>query len=197
MGPRGPLVRFDQSIPPSSSSARTEARPRRSPPANGGSPRVPEGLDGSARLRRSFRWSLGRRGWKESSAVSFAADGELREQSGFGATVVLDQNRVVGMVYGRMRGLLVERTESGRPWWCRIGRGSGGGCSCRRWGRRPPPGRLAAMGGLGEHSKASCVLGEARGPPFIARRGRFRGGRISSPANRLSVACRATWRGWG
>ena len=50
-----------------------------------------------------------------SSAVSFAADGELREQSGFGATVVLDQNRVVGMVYGRMRVLLVERTESGRP----------------------------------------------------------------------------------
>ena len=118
-------------------------------------------------------------------------------KSGFGAAVVLDRNGVVGMVYGRMRGLLVERTESGRPWWCRIGRGSGGGCRCRRWGRRLSPSRLAAMGGLGEHSKASCVHGEARGPPFIARRGRFRGGRISSPANRLAVACRATWRGWG
>ena len=108
------------------------------------------------------------REWTGSSAVSFAADGELREQSGFGATVVLDQNRIVGMVYGRMRVLLVERTESGRPWWCRIGRGSGGGCSCQRWGRRPPPGRLAAMGGLGEHSKASCVLGEALGASFYS-----------------------------
>ena len=83
VGPEGPLVRFDQSIPPSSYSARTEARQRRSSPANGGSPRVPEGLDGSARPRRSFRWSLGRRGWKESSAVSFAAEGS------FGSRVVL------------------------------------------------------------------------------------------------------------
>ena len=58
-------------------------------------------------------------------------------------------------------------------------------------------GQLAAMGEPEEHSKVSSVLGEAWGPPFIARRGRFRGGRISSPANRLSVACRATWRGWG
>ena len=133
VGPEGPLVRFDQSIPPSSSSARMEARQRRSPPANGGSPRVPEGLDGSARLRRSFRWSLGRRGWKESSAVSFAAEG------GFGAKWLRGgggsrSKWSRGKVYGRMRGFLVERTKSGRPWWCRIGRGSGGGCRCRRWG---------------------------------------------------------------
>ena len=74
VGPEGPLVRFDQSIPSPSSSARTEVRQRRSSPANDGFPRVPEGLDGSARPRRSFRWSLGRRGWKESSAVSFAAE---------------------------------------------------------------------------------------------------------------------------
>ena len=185
------------SLLPPLSLSRAEAGLRRSPPAIGGSVRETEVIHGFRGSRRSRRWVLWSREWTGSSAVSFAADGELREQSGFGATVVLDQNRVVGMVYGRMRGLLVERTESGRPWWCRIGRGSGGGCSCRRWGRRPPPGRLAAMGELGEHSKASCVLGEARGPPFIARRGRFRGGRISSLANLLSVACRATWRGWG
>ena len=64
-------------------------------------------------------------------------------------------------------------------------------------GKKTSPVRLAAIGELGEHSKVACVLGEARGPPFIARRGRFHGGRISSPANRLSVACRVTWRGWG
>ena len=64
-------------------------------------------------------------------------------------------------------------------------------------GKKTSPGRLAAIGELGEHSKVACVLEEARGPPFIARRGQFRGGRISSPANSLSVACRATWRGWG
>ena len=39
------------------------------------------------------------------------------------------------------------------------------------------PGRLAATGELGEHSKIACVLEWVRGPLFIARRGRFRGGR--------------------
>ena len=131
VGPEGPLVRFDQSIPPLSLS-RAEAGLRRSPPAIGGSVRETEVIYGFRGSRRSRRWVLRSREWTGSSAVSFAADGELREQSGFGATVVLDQNRVVGMVYGRMRGLLVDRTESGRPWWCRICRGSGGGCSCRR-----------------------------------------------------------------
>ena len=57
VGPPGPLLRFDQSISPSSSSARTEVRQRRSMLANGGSPRAPEGQDGSARPGRFFRWS--------------------------------------------------------------------------------------------------------------------------------------------
>ena len=34
------------------------------------------------------------------------------------------------------------------------------------------PGRLAATGELGEHSKIACVLEWVRGPLFIARRGR-------------------------
>ena len=196
MGPRGPLVRFDQSALLLLPLSRAEAGLRRPTPASGGSSRPLEGGDGSARLGRFSRWSRGRQWWKKSSAVSFAAEG------GFGAKWLRGgggsrSKWSRGKVYGRMRGFLVERTKSGRPWWCRIGRGSGGGCRCRRWGRRPSPSRFAAMGELGEHSKASCVHGVARGPPFIARRGRFRGGRISSPANRLAVACRATWRGWG
>ena len=185
------------SLLPPLSLSRAEAGLRRSPPAIGGFVRETEAIHGLRGSRRSRRWVLWSRGWMGSSAMSFAADGELREQSVIGVMVILDQHRVVGMVHGKMRKLLVERMESGRPWWCRIGRGNGGGCRCRRWGRRPSPSRFAAMGGLGEHSKASCVLGEARGSPFIARRGRFRGGRISSPANLLSVACRATWRGCG
>ena len=39
------------------------------------------------------------------------------------------------------------------------------------------PGRLAATGELGEHSKIACVLEWVRGPLFIARRGRFHCGR--------------------
>ena len=73
-GSRGPLVRFDQSIPPSSSFARTEARRRQSTPANGCSLRAPESRDGSSRPGRSSRWSLGRRGWRESPTMSFAAE---------------------------------------------------------------------------------------------------------------------------
>ena len=30
-------------------------------------------------------------------------------------------------------------------------------------GKKTSPGRLAAIGELGEHSKVACVLGEARG----------------------------------
>ena len=37
-------------------------------------------------------------------------------KSGFGAAVVLDRNGVVGMAHVKVRKLLVERTESGRPW---------------------------------------------------------------------------------
>ena len=83
MGPGGPLVRFDQSISPSSSSARTAAKQQQSTPANGGSPRTPEGRDGSARPGRSSRWSLGRRGQSELPAASFAAE------EAFGSIVVL------------------------------------------------------------------------------------------------------------
>ena len=131
VGPRGPLVRFDQSIPPLSLS-RAEAELRQSPPAIGGFVRETEAIHGLRGSRRSRRWVLRSRGWTGSSAVSFAADGELREQSVIGVMVIPDQHRVVGMVHGKMRKLLVERTESGRSWWCRIGRGSGGGRSCRR-----------------------------------------------------------------
>ena len=77
VGPLGPLVRFDQSPPPPSSSGRTEAGLRRSTPANGGSSRGPEGGDGSARPGRSSRWSRRWRGWRESPAASSAADGSF------------------------------------------------------------------------------------------------------------------------
>ena len=74
VGPGDPRVRFDWSPSPSFLSARTVAGLWRSPSTNGSSPRGPEGRDGSASLGRSFRWSLGRRGWKESPAASSATE---------------------------------------------------------------------------------------------------------------------------
>ena len=72
------------------------------------------------------------------SEVEGAAGGELRGggklrwRSDFVAAMVPDQNQVVGKVHGRMRKFLAKRTERGRYWRCRIGRGGGGGRSCRR-----------------------------------------------------------------
>jgi hypothetical protein len=83
VGPLGPLVRFDQSPAPPSSSGRAEAGLRRSTPANGGSLRGSEGGDGSASPGRSSRWLLGPRGWRESPAASSAADGV---SGGFGVS---------------------------------------------------------------------------------------------------------------
>ena len=75
VGPGGPLVRFDRSPPPPSSSGRMEAGLWRSTPAIGGSSRAPEGRDGSASLGQSSWWSRGWWGWRESPAASFEADG--------------------------------------------------------------------------------------------------------------------------
>ena len=44
-------------------------------------------------------------------------------------------------------------------------------------GKKTSPGRLAAMGELGEHSEAACVLGGARGASFYSAPKSIRGGR--------------------
>ena len=138
MGPGGPLVRFDRSPPPPSSSGRTEAGLRRSTPANGGSSRGPEGGDGSARPGRSSRWSRRWRGRRESPAASAAVDG------GFG--------RIWGLGYGGSRSSLrggvapqgLGESNGGAGWTGEVllatqGTGARGGRTVRRRGRRPFP----------------------------------------------------------
>ena len=162
MGPGGPLVRFDQSFSPSSSSARTAVRQRRSTPANGGSPRAPEGRDGSARPGRSSRWSLGRRGRSELPAASFAAE----EASG--------AKWVWG--YGGSRPKLspgLHSREGGRAPGGESGEGEAQ--VALEWpgqwrrlrlpemGKETSPGRLAANGGPREMAWDSCVRIRARG----------------------------------
>ena len=58
--------------------------------------------------------------------------GRLRWRSDFVAALAPDQNQVGEKAHGRMRRFLVERMERERYWRCRIGRGGGGGRSCRR-----------------------------------------------------------------
>ena len=74
VGPEGPLVRFDRFFPPSPPFCPTGAGLRRSPSTNGSASRASRGGDGTARPRRSPRWLLGRRRWKESPAASSAAE---------------------------------------------------------------------------------------------------------------------------
>ena len=148
MGPGGPLVRFDQSpslffLWPNKGGGSGDCRWRlaapRGPPRVGMDPQdwagPPGGRwvggDGVGCRRRASRWR------------------RLREQSGFGATVVPDQNQAGGRAHGRKRELLVERVERGRLWWCRSGRGSGGGRSRRR-GRRRLPWSCYCYGWVGE-----------------------------------------------
>ena len=66
-----------------------------------------------------------------------------------------DQNQAGERVHRRMRRFLVKRTERGRYWRCRIGRGGGGGRSCRRRGRRPP--------------RVECEAGERHGGSMRSR----------------------------
>ena len=54
-------------------------------------------------------------------------------------------------------------------------------------GKKTSPGRLAATGELLEHAEAASQMERARGPPFIARRGRFRGGGDKISGDRRSV----------
>ena len=54
-----------------------------------------------------------------------------------------------------MRKFLAKRTEGERCWRCRIGRGGGGGRSCRRRGRRPP--------------RVECEAGERHGGSMRSR----------------------------
>src|SRR3954471_19631930 len=111
-GSRGPLVRFDQSTPPSSSFVRTVAGRRRSTPANGCSPRAPESRDGTARPGRSSRWLTGRRGWRESPAVTYAAE-EASGAKWFWGCGGSRSELSRGKVHGRERVFLVERVERG------------------------------------------------------------------------------------
>ena len=148
VGPGGPLVRFDQSNSPSSFSARTAARQRRSTPANGGSSRAPDGRDGSARPGRSSRWSLGRRGWRESPAASSAAEEASGGFWGSGLQWFPIAYERLGSS-ARLRG--VE--------WCRWMGGGGSGCDARH------------------RNEAEATLigdGEESFPPSIAGRGNSR-----------------------
>ena len=77
VGPLGPLVRFDQSPAPPSSSVRAGAGLRRSPSTNGGFPQDSEGRDRSASPGRSSQWSRGSWGQRGLPAASSAVDGGL------------------------------------------------------------------------------------------------------------------------
>src|SRR4051812_31120095 len=116
---------------------------RRSTPANGCSPRVPEGRDGTARPGRSSRWSTGRWGWRESPMVSYAVEEALGAKwfwGGGGSQSKLSRGK------GSREGEGVPGGESGEgealvaPHWS----GNGGGRTSRTRGRRPSLSRLLA-----------------------------------------------------
>ena len=58
----------------------------------------------------------------------------------------------------------------------RKGWGNGGGCGCRRWGRRPPRVIWLPKGALGRWLEVACVRRRALAP-YIGEARRFRGGR--------------------
>ena len=89
---------------------------------------------------------------------------------------------------------MVALVGRGRLWLRRAEPGSGGGRTCRRWGRRPS----SVDCGLGELQRVGLRLpeglGKLGGPIYTASRSVPRRPRISSTANRRSIACRTTWR---
>ena len=96
--------------------------------------------------------------------VNGVADDELRGgggarvDSGFGATVVSDQNRAWGCTHEREGELLAERMERERHWWRRNRPELGGDRTGRTRGRRPSLARLLAKATLGGSYEVSRGL---------------------------------------
>ena len=176
VGPLGPLVRFDQSPTPSSSSVRAKAGFRRSPSTNGGSPRASEGRDGSAGPGRSSQWSLGSRGWRESPAASFAAE---VASGGFG------DSRYGGSP-SKLRVWAAPQDrgeEDGGSGWARealLATNWTGGRRPPNWpetGKKASRRRLLGVGGTRGIERGCLSAWSSSGSPYIGVRGWSRGGR--------------------
>ena len=175
MGPGGPLVRFAYFFFPLLSLSRAEAELRRSSPVTGGSSRGPEGGDGSATPGRSSRWAPGWWGRRELPAASFAAE-EASVAEWFWGECGSRSKSSRGLGSWKEGGVLGEEKWEGEALVALEELGPWRRSLLPEVGKMTSPGRLAAPRGPRGWLKSRLRARKVSGRPFIARRGRFRGG---------------------